>query len=80
MIEITQYLAKMNIDGGIVMTIHDELIVELATRYSNRNVLRAVKNIMEDHHGIFKEVEKFKVKVEKIPHNGSWDKKEKVKI
>jgi len=80
MVETTQYLKKKRIDGGLVMTIHDELIFEIKNTFATKRVLLDIKDIMEDHHGVFPIVKKFKVEIAKITSNGSWDKKEKLKL
>lgn len=78
-IEVNAWLEKNHIDAYIVLTIHDEIIVEIANRFLNLNVIKKIKAIMEDHHGVFS-IDRFRVSAALIPTNGTWDKKKEIKL
>jgi DNA polymerase-1 len=80
MVETTNYLREKGIDGGLIMTIHDELIFEIKNSFATRTLLKKIKDIMEDHHGVFPVVKKFKVEAAKIISSSSWDKKIKIEL
>ena len=80
MIETAALLKRRGVEGGLIMTIHDELVFEIRNKYVTRNLLLEIKDTMEDHHGLFKTVKKFKVEASKVTSAGSWDKKVKLKL
>ncbi|MBX4215959.1 hypothetical protein KW797_03345, partial [Candidatus Parcubacteria bacterium] len=49
MLRVDKFLKKSQIDGRIVMTIHDELIVEISDREVSKSILLKIKDILEDH-------------------------------
>ncbi len=51
------FLRANQIDGYIVLTIHDEIVFEIAKKEATRPVLLRLKRIMEDHGGAFPKVE-----------------------
>lgn len=76
MIEVTALLNRLGVDGGIIMTIHDELIIEIANRFASKTLLLKIKDIMEDHNGKYSQFKKLKVEVSKIVSSGNWSQKE----
>lgn len=72
MIETAAYLRRTGADAKIVMTIHDELTFEIKKSHATRNLLRGIKRVMEDHHGVFP-CPKFKAEISKT--ETTWDKK-----
>lgn len=74
MLNVNKFIKDSGIDARIVLTVHDELVVEIAEKYCKKWVIGKIKSIMEDHEryinlplsvGIAKCIE-------------SWDKEEKM--
>lgn len=77
MIRIDKYFLEHKLDGGLVMTVHDEVIVELLHKDGTYKHLNAIRDMLEDHGGNLPLIEKLPVGLAKIPY--SWDKKEDIK-
>jgi DNA polymerase-1 len=78
MIETNALFHRLKIDGGIIMTIHDELMFEINNKHISKNLLLQIKNIMENHHGKFPQFKKLKVEFSRITEG--WNKKEKLEL
>jgi len=78
MIECSDYFKSKKIGGGLVMTLHDELIFGLPSRFATRTLLLKLKSIMENHHGVFPDVKQLHVKIDKVTSSSSWDKKVRI--
>lgn len=72
MLETTAYLKTTGADARLIMTIHDELTFEIKKMHATRSLLRGIKRVMEDHHGVFA-CPKFKAEIAKT--ETTWDKK-----
>ncbi len=70
-----QYFKENQIDGGLVMTIHDELVFEFALHEPRMEHVLNLKTIMEDHGGAFEIAMPCEVKVVRQ----AWNKKEDLK-
>lgn len=77
MIRIDKYFQEKRLEGGLVMTVHDEVIVELRQEDGRFEHLHAIRGMLEDHGGNLPGIEKLPVGLAKIPKQ--WDKKEDVK-
>ncbi len=76
MLGVGPYLRSKGVRGGLLMTIHDELVVEVDKRDVTPALIAGIKKIMEDHKGNLK-IPKLPVEVERVTK--SWNIKEKVK-
>ncbi len=74
MIRVHKFLRKNQIDGHIVLTIHDELMVEIADSEVSRSILLKIQSILEDHQGYLKLIPKLPVEISRIKK--AWDQKE----
>lgn len=76
MVRCHEFLRSTGLDAHLLMTIHDELVFEIKKEHAKLWLIRRLKEIMEDHEGIFDvhlPTEMSRVRV-------SWAEKEKMKI
>jgi DNA polymerase-1 len=76
MLKVDTYLKANKIPGSIILTIHDEMILELSNE-CKPNVIADVKKLMEEHPQLTR-VKRIPVEISVV--NSCWDKKEKLKI
>jgi len=74
--KVARYLKELEIDVHLIMTVHDELVLEFLKKHVFRSVLLEVKRIMEDFRDVFSidmpvDVEKCIIR---------WNEKTKVKL
>jgi DNA polymerase-1 len=74
MVAVNEYLKDTGLDARIVLTIHDEIVLEVRKEHAYRWLLRKVKRIMEDHGGRFSIP--LPVEIEKT--TTTWNKKHKI--
>lgn len=70
------FFTKHQLDAHLVMTIHDEIVMEIRESQLKKWILYAVRNIMEDHGGRFG----VPLPVEVSIARASWEEKEKVDL
>lgn len=53
MIRTAEFFAEREIDGHLVMTVHDELVVEILAEHARRGILLDLRSLWEDHEDHF---------------------------
>lgn len=76
MIRVDEYLRSTGLDIHIVMTIHDEITVEVRREHAFLSVLKRIKEIMEDHNSPLR----IDMPVDCEKTYTAWDRKRKIKI
>lgn len=78
MIKIHDWFLRLGVDAHIIMTIHDELVVEVAKSDVSKGLLRGIISRMGDHDGKLPAIPKLPVGVDKVTK--SWNLKEHVEL
>jgi len=76
MIALNKYLKTLGLDIHIVMTVHDEIVLEINKKHAFKSVLKEIKDLLEDHTGHFN----IDLPVEVSLCKKRWDNKIKLSI
>lgn len=74
MLRVYEYLKGIGLDARIIMSIHDEIVIEIKEEHCRRSLIKQVKSIMEDSEGKFRIPTP--VDVERVKRH--WLEKEKI--
>lgn len=73
MLRTAEFFTEREIDGHLVMTVHDELVVEILTKHARKGILLELRELWQDHENHFEGVT-LPVKLERTVV--SWSAKE----
>ncbi len=78
LVRLHGFLNDNRIPGQVILTIHDEVIIEVKTKAADLELMQKIKQIMEDHNGLFSI--DMPVDIAIVEEGDTWDHKKDVDL